>query len=77
MLNDAMVPKIMANLCKIWAMPAVGPMYWAISAAAPFNNLPNTLPDHLFQVVVIDAMYLMIPLFKGHFYLSWHGITMC
>ena len=34
-----MVPKMTVNFCSIWAILAVGPMYQAISAAAPFSNL--------------------------------------
>ena len=34
-LNDAMVPKMTANFCKLLVTLEVGPLYQAISATAP------------------------------------------
>ena len=61
--NDTTVSKITANYYKIWDMLVVGSMYWAISTAVPFN----ILPDHRFWVVVLDTLYLMVPLWKNNF----------
>ena len=38
MLNDATVPKITVNFWRISGTLTVGPMYLAISTAAPFSN---------------------------------------
>ena len=43
--NDTMVPKIMANFCKIWATLVVGAMYRAMSTTVPFQDL-TILMDH-------------------------------
>ena len=36
--NDATLPEITINFCRIWAILAVGPMYLAISTTAPFSD---------------------------------------
>ena len=33
------MPKMTDSFLKIWFTMAVGPIYWAISAAAPFRDL--------------------------------------
>ena len=37
-LKEATVPKVKECFYGIWAVLVVGPMYLAISAAAPFND---------------------------------------
>ena len=36
--NDVSVQKIMVSFCKMWAMLVVGPIYLAISTAAPLRE---------------------------------------
>ena len=55
-------------------MLVVAPMYLAISATVPFSN-HMILSDHWLWVVVFYALYLMVPLFKRHFHLAWHGFA--
>ena len=51
-------------------MLVVGPIYLAVSAASPFSNCTI-----LSLTTDFYALYLMVPLFKRHFHLSWHGFS--
>ena len=59
------------------SMLAMDPIYLAISATAPFSDQrpDNTFPDHHSQLVVLDALDLVIPLLKRYLDLSLSGIT--
>ena len=39
MLKEVTMPNMTNSFLKMWATLAVGPMYWAVSAAAPFRDL--------------------------------------
>ena len=36
----------------MWATLAIGPIYWAISATAPFEGPENAFLDYWFQIMV-------------------------
>ena len=73
--NDAIISKITVNFWRISPTLAVGPMYWAISATASFERPNYALPDHWLWIMVFDTLYLMVPLFKGHFSITGHSFA--
>ena len=71
MSNDATVPKISYFLVDMDHAGGRAHVSGHI-CCCPLEWFHNTLPDHWFQIVVFHPLYLMVPLLKRHFFLSWH-----